>query len=149
MRTFIAAFPIFFSAALWCQTAPPTSDLIAGKNANFLVKMTDSMSSQTNRKGDKITAVVIAPASLRGGRVEGAIEMVQPCMLHFSFHTLHFEGKTVSFQSEVTSVVSSKGNAGQDDLGQRIRMEGGAVIAYGTSTAIDEGAEIRFVAWQK
>jgi hypothetical protein len=44
--------------------------------------------------------------------------------------------------------VSSKGNAGQDDLGQRFRMDGGGIIAYGTASAIDEGAEIRFTAWE-
>jgi len=45
--------------------------------------------------------------------------------------------------------VSSKGNAGQDDLGQRIRIAGGGLIAYGITIAVDEGAEIRFVAWEK
>jgi hypothetical protein len=44
--------------------------------------------------------------------------------------------------------VSSKGVAGQDDLGQRVRVAGD-IIAYGTTTAIDEGAEIDMVAWDK
>jgi len=122
---------------------------LAGPNSNFLVKMTSSMSAAGNEPGDTITAVVIAPVPLRGGRVEGTIDKADHAFLGFTFHTLHFEGKTYSFDSEVTSVVSSKGNAGRDDLDQRIRVAGGTVIAYGTTTAIDEGAEIRFVAWEE
>ena len=68
--------------------------------------------------------------------------------LNFSFDTVTFEGKTYPIESKITAIVSSKGNAGQDDLGQRIRVAGD-VIAYGTTTAIDEGAEIYFVAWDK
>jgi hypothetical protein len=91
---------------------------------------------------------VINPVPLRGGRVEGVIERADHCVLVFHFDTLHFGGQTVKFASDLFGIVSSKGNAGQDDLGQRIRLDGGGVIAYGVTTAIDEGAEIRFVAWQ-
>ncbi len=122
--------------------------VLAGHNASFLVKMTSSINAATSKVGDKITAVVIVPASLRGGRVEGTVDRADHAILHFSFHTLRFRGQTCAMHTDLTSVVSSKGNAGQDDLGQRVRMDGGGVIAYGVTTAIDEGAEIRFVAWQ-
>ena len=59
------------------------------------------------------------------------------------------DGKIYPFKSRVTGVVSSRGNAGQDDLGQRIRLVGGGIIAYGTTTAINEGAEIYFIAWKE
>jgi hypothetical protein len=122
---------------------------LTGPNSNFLVKLTSSMNAEASEPGDPVTGVVIAPVPLRGGRVEGTIDRADRSFLGFSFHTVHFEGKSLPIESEVTSVVSSKGNLGQDDLGQRIRVAGGEVIAYGTTTAIDEGAEVRFVGWEK
>jgi hypothetical protein len=122
---------------------------LSGPSSNFLVKLTSSMSAGSSEAGDPVTGVVIAPVPLRGGRVEGSIDRADRSFLDFSFHTVHFEGKSLPIESEVTSVVSSKGNLGRDDLGQRIRVAGGGVIAYGTTTAIDEGAEVRFVGWEK
>lgn len=121
---------------------------LSGPNANFLVKLTSSMSAEDNEPGDPVTGVVIAPVPLRGGRVEGTIDRADRSFLEFGFHTLNVDGESHSIESAVTSVVNSKGNMGRDDLDQRIRMVGSSVIAYGTTTAIDEGAEIRFVAWQ-
>jgi hypothetical protein len=122
---------------------------LSGPNSNFLVKLTSSMSAESSEPGDPVTGVVIAPVPLRGGRVEGSIDRADRSFLDFSFHTVHFEGQSLPIESEVTSVVSSKGNLGRDDLGQRIRVAGGEVIAYGTTTALDEGAEVRFVGWEK
>jgi len=149
MKTAIAVAAFFAVPVLWGQAGIEKGSLLANQNHNFLVKMTDSMSSRTSHKGDRITAVVIAPVALRGGRVEGTVLLAEASLLRFSFHTLTFGGKTIPIDSQVTAIVSSKGNAGQDDLGQRTRMEGGTIIAYGLYTTIDEGAEIRFVAWEK
>lgn len=122
---------------------------LSGPNANFLVKLTSSIDTEANEPGDPVTGVVIGPEPLRGGRVEGNVERADRSFIGFSFHTLHFEGESVPLESEVTSVVSSKGNLGQDDLGQRIRVAGGEIIAHGTTTAIEEGAEVRFVGWEE
>ena len=149
MKTAIAVAAFWIVPALWGQAGLEKGSLLANQNHNFLVKMNDSMSSRTSHKGDRITAVVIAPVALRGGRVEGTVLLAEACLLRFSFHTLPFAGKTIPIDSQVTAIVSSKGNAGHDDLGQRTRMEGGTIIAYGLYTTIDEGAEIRFVAWEK
>lgn len=121
---------------------------LSGENSGFLVKLTTSMSSETSKPGDTIAGMIIDPRPLRGGSVEGTIERADRSFLNFSFHTVSFEGKTYPIESKVTAIVSSKGNAGQDDLGQRIRIAGD-IIAYGTKTAINEGAEIYFVAWDK
>lgn len=129
------------------QADEPVS--IAGRNSNFLVKLTSSMSAESNKPGDPVTGVVIDPVPFRGGRLEGTIDRADRSFLDFSFHTLRFGGRTYRIQSVVTSLVSSKGNAGQDDLGQRVRFVGGGLIAYGTTTAVDEGAEVRFVAWEQ
>lgn len=128
--------------------ATPAPIVLTGRNSSFLVKMTSTMSAATSKPGDRITAVIINPVPLRGGRVEGVVDRADHAILHFRFTALQFAGQTVTFDSELVGVVSSKGNAGQDDLGQRVRLDGGGIIAYGRTTAIEEGAEIRFVAWQ-
>lgn len=155
-KTLIAVVAIFTASC-----SPPVAEVgsdqaaagddvsISGPNSDFLVKLTSGLSAQTSKPGDVVTGVLIDPGIFRGGRVEGTVELVRLSDLRFSFHTVHFQGKTYAIESTVTSVVSSTGNAGQDDLGQRIRVAGGTVIAYGTTTAIDEGAEIRLVGWDK
>ena len=141
MRTLVAATAVFFSAALWSQTVP--------KDTKFLVKLGDSLSGKTSRKGDKVGAVVISPERLRGGRLEGAVEEAEGGRLRFSFHTLRFTGKVVPIRTEITGVVSSKGNPGLDDLEQAVRIERGTVVVQGPVAAIDEGAEIRLVGEEK
>jgi hypothetical protein len=139
MKSLIAI--LVLSASLWSQTVP--------QGTKFLVKLSDSLSSKTSRKGDKVGAVVISPVALRGGRLEGAVEEAEGGRLRFSFHTLRFAGKTVPIQTEVTGVVSSKGNAGLDDLEQPVSVARGTVVVKGPAVAIDEGAEIRLAGEQK
>lgn len=133
MKSLIAV--LMLSAALWTQTVP--------QGTKFMVKLSDSLSSKTSRKGDKVRAVVISPERLRGGRLEGAVEEAESGRLRFSFHTLRFAGKTVAIRTEITGVVSSKGNADLDDLEQAVSIERGTVVVKGPVVAIDEGAEIR------
>ncbi|MGD9020625.1 MAG: hypothetical protein PVF46_02420 [Lysobacterales bacterium] len=152
----LIVFVTLMSVACTCdeQVAPAApgesadSGIIAGSEHGFLVKLTSSMSAEGNEPGDTVTGMLIDPWSLRGGLVEGTITKADRSFLNFHFHTLEFGGKTYPIESKVTAVVSSKGVAGQDDLGQRVRVAGD-IIAYGTTTAIDEGAEIYMVAWDK
>ncbi|MGD9020627.1 MAG: hypothetical protein PVF46_02430 [Lysobacterales bacterium] len=123
--------------------------ITSGPDHHFLVKLTSSMSTQDNNPGDTVTGVLIMPTSLRGSLVEGTITRADRSFLRFSLDTVIFEGKSYPIETVITGVVSSKGNVGQDDLRQRIRVAGGGIIAYGTTTAIDEGAEIYLVAWDK
>ncbi|MDI1251090.1 MAG: hypothetical protein PSV13_19670 [Lacunisphaera sp.] len=148
MKTLFTLIVLFCAAVLRGETAPPAPIVITGPSSNFLIKMTSSVSTTASKPGDPVTGVIIVPVELRGGRVEGTVLRADNAILRFAFHTVKFNGRTLKIQSEVTSVVSSKGNAGQDDLGQRVRMDGGGIIAYGTASAIDEGAEIRFTAWE-
>jgi len=133
----ILGFAPFFFALLLSQTVP--------NQTRFLVKLSDTLDSRTSRKGDRIGAVVIAPVSLRGGRMEGIVEEAEGARLRFSFFTLRFAGRTVSIRSELTGVVNSKGDPGRDDLGQPVRVDNGAMVGAGSATAIHEGAELRLV----
>ena len=149
MKSLLTLVAFCCTAILWGDTASPARIPLTGPNCNFLVKLTSSINAGINKPGDAVTGVVIAPAVLRGGRVEGTVDRADHAIIRFSFHTLKFGDQTYRIDSEVTGVVSSKGMLGQDDLNQRIRIEGGGLIAYGTTTAVEEGAEIRFVAWEK
>jgi hypothetical protein len=123
--------------------------VLAETNSSFLVKMTTSISTTSSKVGDVITGQVIDPVSARGGKVEGTVERADHAILGFSFHTLRLDGKTYAVQSRIVSLTSSAGNEGRDDLGNRVRIEGAGIIAYGTATAVDEGAEVRLTVWKK
>jgi len=122
---------------------------LADANSSMLVKMTSSMSAATSKVGDPVTGELIDPRELRGARVEGTVDRADHDILSFSFHTIWIGDKSYPIQSRLVSVTSSHGNEGRDDLDQRVRIEGAGIIAYGVSTALDEGAEVRITAWKK
>lgn len=143
-------------AAALCATAASAQDnakdgaaALADANSSMLVKMTSSMSAATSKVGDPVTGELIDPRELRGAKVEGTVDRADHDILSFSFHTIRIGDKSYPIQSKLVSITSSRGNEGQDDLGQRIRIEGAGIIAYGVSTALDEGAEVRITAWKK
>ena len=121
----------------------------AEANSSFLVKMSSSISTTSSKVGDTISGEVIDPVNARAGKVEGRIERADHAILGFTFHTLRLNGQTWPVQSRIVSVTSSKGNEGRDDLDQRIRIEGVGIIAFGQTTALDEGAEVRMTLWRK
>ena len=121
-----------------------------GPNSHFWVKLTSPMSTETSKPGDPVTAVVMVHDIMQGALLEGTVDMAEKAVLRFSFHTLTFEGRTYRIHDYLMSITNSKGKLGRDDLGQRIRIDGdgGGFIAYGDMTAVDEGAEIKFSAWE-
>jgi hypothetical protein len=121
----------------------------AEANSSFLVKMSSSMSTTSSKVGDVITGEVIDPVPARGGKVEGVVDRADHAILGFSFHTLRLDGKTWPVQSRIVSITSSAGNEGRDDMDQRVRIEGAGIIAFGTATALDEGAEVRLTVWKR
>lgn len=130
-------------------SGPDDSVTFDGPNSRFWVKLTSSMSTETSQAGDPVTAVVMVHDVLQGARLEGTVELAEKPVLRFSFHTLTFEGDTYRLQDYLMSVTNSKGRLGHDDRGQRVRIDGdgGGLIAYGHTTALNQGAEIKFVAW--
>jgi hypothetical protein len=115
----------------------------------MLVKMTTSISTTSSKPGDVVTGEVIDPRQLRGAVVEGTVDRADHAILSFSFNTVRVGGNAYPIQSKLVSITSSKGNEGRDDLDQRVRIEGVGIIAFGTKTALDEGAEVRVTAWKK
>jgi hypothetical protein len=131
------------------QNAPSDRAPIAQSNSSFLVKMTSSMSTTSSKPGDLVTGTVIDPVPLRGALVEGTVDRADHSILNFSLHTVRFGGKSYPVQSKLVSITSSKGNEGRDDLDNRIRIEGAGSVAFGTASALDEGAEVHFSVWKK
>lgn len=148
---------LILAAALWATGAVAQESgrekegaaALADANSSMLVKMTSSMSAATSKVGDPVTGELIDPRELRGAKVEGNVDRADHDILSFSFHTIRIGDKSYPIQSKLVSVTSSRGNEGRDDLDQRIRIEGAGIIAYGVSTALDEGAEVRITAWRK
>jgi len=149
--TLIVLGALIFATSAQAQTRrhQETGPVLAESSSAMLVKMTSDMSSTTSKVGDVITGVLINPTYERGDRVEGHVTRADHAILNFTFDTLIHGGQRYAMQSNIIAVTSSHGNEGMDDLDQRIRIEGGGIIAYGTATEVHEGAEIHITSWKK
>jgi hypothetical protein len=101
------------------QTLEPDTEL--------RVRLLAPLSTETNRKGDKITASVIAPEQFAGGTVEGEVRESKSgrkirgtSVLNFTFHTLTYDGNTVPIQSQVKAFYNSQGQQNVDEEGRII-----------------------------
>jgi hypothetical protein len=150
-KTILVLSASLCASAAFGQAAPrpDPATVIASQNSSMLIKMTSGEDTRTSKVGDPVTGELIDPSTLRGATVEGKIDRADHDVLAFSFDVLHIDGRTFPIQSKIVSVTSSAGNEGRDDLNQRIRIEGAGIIAYGVSTALNEGAEVRITAWKR
>ncbi len=143
----VAAFG--WSCALGAD-APPTPSPVAAQSSFVWAKLTTSLSTTSSKRGDPVTALVMGPGeALLGATLEGTVDRAERATLSFTFHQLRlYNGKTYAVQSRLISVVNSKGVAGQDDLGQRVGENAG-IVAYGITTALNEGSEVFLSVWAK
>ncbi|WHU04582.1 hypothetical protein [Sphingomonas sp. NIBR02145] len=125
------------------------AEVVSPMNSSMLVKMNTSISSTASKPGDPITGMLIDPRELRGAVIEGKVVRADHAILDFAFDRIIVGGKVIPIQSRIVSLTSSKGNEGRDDLDNRVRIEGVGIIAFGTATAVDEGAEVRITAWKR
>lgn len=146
---FLVPIALLCATPAFGQEGQNDPSYIAASNSSMLVKMNTSISTTASKVGDPITGEIIDPRQLRGAVVEGTVDRADHAILAFSFHTVRVNGKAYPIQSKLVSITSSKGNEGRDDLDQRVRIEGVGIIAFGTKTALDEGAEVRVTAWKK
>jgi hypothetical protein len=140
---------LLYASCAFAQAGPGDRPPLADSNSGLLAKMTSSMTATASKPGDVVTAEVIDPVPLRGAHMEGNIERADHSVLQFSFHTMRLGGRSYPIESRLQAIASSKGNEGQDDLNQRVRIDGGSIIAYGVTTALEEGAELRLSVWKK
>jgi hypothetical protein len=99
-------------------------------NTDFRVKLTAPLSTETNRKGDKITAIVLQPAEFANAVMEGEVKESKSggkvsgkSVLNFTFHNLVLGDRTVPVNSEVKGLFNSKGKENVDEEGRIIEKK--------------------------
>ncbi len=149
-------------AALTFGTLPAPAQQIAD-NTEFRVRLLAPLSTETNRKGDKITAQVLAPGEFAGAMMEGEVKESKSggkvsgkSVLNFTFQTVVTkDGKSIPVSSEVKSLINSKGKANVDEEGRVVEKKSnvgklaavtgagaliGAIAGGGRGAAIGAGA---------
>jgi hypothetical protein len=99
-------------------------------NTEFRVKLTAPLSTETNRKGDKITALVLLPPEFANSIVEGEVKeskgggkVTGKSILNFTFQNLVQGDKTIEVNSEVKAIYNSKGKENVDEEGRIIEKK--------------------------
>jgi hypothetical protein len=116
------AFSLILLAAL---TAPLSFARDVAKDQEFRVRLTAPISTETNQKGDKISAMVVAPEEFQGAVMEGEIKESKSgnkfkgkSTLLFTFHTLTPRKEDpIPVSTDVKSFVNSQGKANVDEEG--------------------------------
>jgi hypothetical protein len=118
---------LVFLAAL---TAIPATSKTIAQNTEFTVKLLSPLDTNTNRKGDKFSAQVSAPAEFAGDIIEGSVQEVKGgakirgnAVLNFAFETLQHGGNQVKIRASVKSLVNSKGKENVDEEGRVIKKK--------------------------
>lgn len=116
------------------------------KDTEFRVKLLAPLSTQTNRKGDKITAQVISPRRFAGWMMESEVresksggKVSGTSVLNFTFHTLVREEQKIPVSAQIKSFYNSKGQADVDEEGRVIQKKsnvGKAAIATGAGALL-------------
>ena len=117
-------------AALTLGGLPAPAQQIAD-NTEFRVKLLAPLSTETNRKGDKITAQILAPDQFAGAMMEGEVKesksggkVTGRSVLNFTFQSIVVkDGATIPVSSEVKGLVNSKGKANVDEEGRVVEKK--------------------------
>ena len=115
-------------------------------DTEFRVKLLAPLSTETNRKGDKITAQVIGPQEFEGDMVEGLVKESKSggkikgkSVLNFSYQTFSHGGQEIPIESQVKAILNSKGQQNVDEEGRVIEKKnnlGKAAIATGAGALL-------------
>ena len=153
------AFSLLLLAAL---AAPFSFATDVAKDQEFRVRLTAPISTETNQKGDKISAMVVAPEEFQGAVMEGEIKESRSgnkfkgkSTLLFTFHTLTPRKEDpIPVSTDVKSFVNSQGKANVDEEGFVVEKKNnlgkvaigsgagallGAIIGGGKGAAIGAG----------
>src|SRR5260221_7596243 len=143
----LLALILTLDLASLCQAEVPP----LGRDVDFRVKLTSSLSSRENKKGDKISAIVLSPDAFKGATLEGTVEEAKSSgkvnkssTLRFSFHSLVLPGnEQVAVQTHVKSYKNSKGKEGVDEEGNIVEKSGNlGKVGIGTAAGAGIGALI-------
>jgi len=116
-------------SGLFLTLAVASAQTIAD-NTEFRVKLTAPLSTDVNRKGDKITALILSPAEFANGVMEGQVKESKSggkingkSVLNFTFDKIVINEKTLEVNSEVKSLFNSKGKQNVDEEGRVIEKK--------------------------
>jgi len=112
-------------------------------NTEFRVKLLAPLSTETNRKGDKITAQILAPDQFAGAMMEGEVKESKSggkvngrSVLNFTYQSIVVkDGATIPISSEVKGFVNSKGKANVDEEGRVVEKKNSAGKLAGAAGA--------------
>ncbi len=135
------------AALLLLPWAAPAAAPEIAKDTEMKVRLTAPVSTATNQKGDKITAMVVDPAPFRGAVMEGEIRESKSgnkfkgkSTLLFAFQTLVLpDGTQVPVTSDVKSFTNSKGQQNTDEEGFLVEKKnnlGKMAVASGVGALI-------------
>ncbi|MCX6625398.1 MAG: hypothetical protein NTY38_30935 [Acidobacteria bacterium] len=121
-----ALLPALLATALFIPAGAQTIP----QDTEFRVKLTAALSTKTNRKGDKISAIVVSPQQFAGGIMEGEVKESKSgnkingkSVLNFSFSSLSHAGQTTRINANIKSFRNSKGQEGVDEEGRVVEKK--------------------------
>jgi OmpA-OmpF porin, OOP family len=98
------------------------------------VELMNHVGTDTSRKGDLISARVLAPPQLLGDMVDGKVSDAKSgaklggkSVLTLTFDTLRHAGQAIPLSAEVRSITNSKGQMNTDEEGRAVRSGMGNV----------------------
>ena len=117
---YLLSLPLFLVLALGPARLPAQS---FADDTSFRVKLMSRLSTETNDKGDKITAVILQPPAFAKAFMEGEVKeskargglFQKSSILNILFQRIVKNGKTIEVDCKVTEVFNSKGNLNTDD----------------------------------
>jgi len=112
-----ACFTLAWGIVAPAQTIAPNTEL--------RIKLLSQLSTQTNRKGDKIAAQVVSPAVFAGSQMEGEVKesksggkLKGTSVLTFGFGTIVKGDNKIAVTSDVKGFANSQGKANVDEEGR-------------------------------
>lgn len=93
----------------------------------FRVQLTQPLSTEANKKGDKVVAQVLLPEKFKGDILEGEVkeskssgDFSKESVLNFGFNVLYHNDQMMPVRAEVTKFYNSKGKENVDEEGRII-----------------------------
>lgn len=108
------------------------------QDVEMRLELTTPLGTETNHKGDAISARVISPDALKGDIAAGKITNIKsakrgPSLISVSFDLLKHGTQNLPIAAQIRSVANSKGNLNVDEEGRAIESTNNLGIAEGTT----------------
>ena len=113
---------------------------VPAQDLKLTARLLGPISTETSRKGDRITAQVVDPEQYKGDIMEGVItesknggSVKGTSVLTFRFDTWHRAGQPLPVQASVESFTNSKGQPDVDEEGRAIKRTNRIGAALGVA----------------